>query len=1413
MNIADNIDMSSKPGDLIRMVRLVLNGKKRANVFMSGMLAFCLAGGVGTVAAAPQGGVVVGGQGAIQQVDKTTLVNQQSQSLAIDWNSFSLAADETAQFNQPSSSATVLNRIVGQNPSEIFGRIDANGRVFLVNPNGIVFGQGSVVNVASLLASGLKMDPEGFMNGDYSLFSESADTPGVVVNRGLLQAATGGSINLVGGAVANEGLIVADLGQVNLAAGRSAVLDFDGDGLIGFAVSEEIIQNLQILESAVTNSGQISADGGQVLMQAKVAQDVFSSAVNNSGVIRASRIDRSGGEVRLVGSGAPVMSSGVIDVSGQGDSDGGTVHLLGEEVSLIGAGSIDASGPSGGGTVLIGGDYQGANAVIQNANRTYVGADTVIKANANDVGDGGKVIVWADDTTEFHGQVSARGGTDSGNGGFVEISGKKSLVLFDLPDQIDVSAFVGSDGTILLDPNAINIVTTVEADPGLPVYNNSSGSAVSIEIADIVAALGGANVILTTSDSGGAGDDISVTGTLTWAGANTLTLNADDNLDVSSGLIYSTGGGGWSYNAGGTVSINIDVTGATGVDKVYDGTTTAAISGAILRGVATGDTVSFNDSTSGTFADKNVGTGTGITTALTIQGADAGNYTLTQPVGVTADITPKALAISGSTAADKVYDGSTSATVTAGSLSGFVGTETVTVTDAGSSVFASKDAATGIDVTADYSLADGTNGGLASNYSLASETLTAAADITPKALAISGSTAADKVYDGSTSATVTAGTLTGLAAGETLVVTDAGTSTFASKDAATGVDVTADYSLANGTGLAANYTLASETLTAAADITPKALIISGSAAADKVYDGNASATVSAGSLSGFVGTETVTVTDAGSVFVSKDVAAGKDVTANYTLADGTNGGLASNYSLASETLMADISQLASVSWTGAGDATNWSDAANWAGGAIPDRANVADIDLSGATVTFTNSVPALTGSVQVNNISNGSLKISSGVLDVDVSSSLNSFTQNAGTLQGSGVLSVNNNFNQTGGTINTTAMVDITENQASNMVLGDLATTSTLNITHIGASGNIIQTGGTALNINGTTNITAAGRNVLLGNANNFSTVAVISGNDVTLQDVNALTLGASTVSGNFQLISGGALTQSGAITANGAGKVTTIAAGSGNNVTLNNAANDFASVAVTSGNDVTLQDENALALGASVISGDLRLTSGGALTQSGAITANGAGKVTTIAAGSGNNVTLNNAANDFASVTVTSGNVVALRDANSIGIGPTTVTGSMSVESGGDISAEIDGGLLKLGLLQAGGDVNIDLGGNGEVSGDNSPAASPNIKAANMIVSGTGDVGRVGDAISLDIDGVSELGVGARLVYVGDPGSIQGSGSIVDAAAVVRDASRGQSTISTQVRFIDPAIFDLSISFVDVIGTGVKMLEDEVEE
>ncbi len=506
--------------------------------------------------AGPTGGVVAPDQAKINQSGSQTVINQFANRAAIDWQSFSIAKGESVIFNQPSSAAVALNRVVGPNPSEIYGSLQANGHVFLINPSGVLFGRGAQVDVAGLVASTLNISTADFMAGRY-VFSGGAGT-GRVRNETDARAADGGHIRVndgsyiafLGNQVSNSGTLAANKGSVALAAGDAMTLDFNGDGLLSVRV------NAAAAGAKIDHSGLIVADGGVVIMSAQAKNALLDTVLNVDGIVQAKGVVEREGHIYLDGGRSGMTSvAGTLDASST-QAKGGEVRVLGEYVGLFGSAQIDASGATGGGTVLVGGDFQGKNADIPNGQRTYVGPNALIKADALGAGDGGKVIVWSDDSTRFFGAISARGGAEGGNGGFVEVSGSRHLAFNGL---VDAGAPRGRSGMLLLDPADIQISTGGDSDitattPFRDATDNGGTSVLNTTTLQNQLAL--TPVEVTTSTSAGSaplGGTISVLNPVTWANANSLTLTANNQIRVDAALT-SSGGAPIILNAGGLIS-------------------------------------------------------------------------------------------------------------------------------------------------------------------------------------------------------------------------------------------------------------------------------------------------------------------------------------------------------------------------------------------------------------------------------------------------------------------------------------------------------------------------------------------------------------------------------------------------------------------------------------------------------------------------------------------------------------------------------------------------------------------------------------------------------------------------------------------------------------------------------------------
>jgi trimeric autotransporter adhesin len=527
-------------------------GKNTRSVFLLrmwiGFLIYLMGGFPTLVFALPQDGEIVSGQGSIATSGNDMVVHQTSDKLIANWQSFSIGSGESVEFKQPSASSIALNNVIGLSPSVILGSLKSNGQVFLSNGSGVIFGQGAQVNVGGLLATTLGITNDDFLSGNYNFTQDASRPLSSVINRGLIEASY---VGLLAPGVENTGTIVANLGSVGMASGKAASLDFVGDGLINFAITEAVDGDVlddegNVIDHRVKNVGLIQADGGRVVLSAKDAGNIIQNVVNNEGIIEAHSAVEKNGEIFLMGGDSGIVAnSGTLDASGkESGQTGGTVHMVGEKVGVLGEGVVDVSGNAGGGTALIGGDVQGSGDV-QTASNTYVGEDAAITADAIENGDGGKVVVWADDTTRIYGSVSATGGALSGDGGFVETSGQNYL---QITRAVDVSAAFGLGGEWLIDPRDITIDVAGSGNVGInssdPFVSTGDSSILGVDL--IIAALtGGANVTITTGSDGAQAGDITLNADLDYngTGANTLSLIAHNDIIFNSSILDSSAGG------------------------------------------------------------------------------------------------------------------------------------------------------------------------------------------------------------------------------------------------------------------------------------------------------------------------------------------------------------------------------------------------------------------------------------------------------------------------------------------------------------------------------------------------------------------------------------------------------------------------------------------------------------------------------------------------------------------------------------------------------------------------------------------------------------------------------------------------------------------------------------------------------
>lgn len=341
------------------------------------------------VYAAPLGGQITAGSGAISQAGGHTTVSQASQNLSLNWQSFNVGARESVNFVQPNAAAIAVNRIADTSASRILGSLNANGQVFLINPNGIVFGAGAQVNVGGLVASTLNISDSDLAAATRHFTGSGA---GAIVNRGTITAAPGGYVALLGRQVSNQGTISAPGGTAALGAGSAVSLSFDANRLLSMQV------DANELDALAENKQLIVADGGQVLMSAGAKDSLLASVVNNTGVVQAQTVANQNGRIVLLAGMAAGTAEvgGTLDASAPNAGDGGFIETSGAHVHVADAAHITTKALAGGttGTWLIdphdytiaasGGDITGS-ALSRNLGSSSV---TILSSNGGAAGSG-----------------------------------------------------------------------------------------------------------------------------------------------------------------------------------------------------------------------------------------------------------------------------------------------------------------------------------------------------------------------------------------------------------------------------------------------------------------------------------------------------------------------------------------------------------------------------------------------------------------------------------------------------------------------------------------------------------------------------------------------------------------------------------------------------------------------------------------------------------------------------------------------------------------------------------------------------------------------------------------------------------------------------------------------------------------
>ena len=351
-----------------RAMRRRKTWQRQAAAITAAMMAMSVGG---IAYAMPQGEVIRSGKGEITRQDKDMTVNQDSKRLAIDWSGFDIANDERVTFRQPDKDSVALNRVVGDAASVIDGTLSGNGHVYVINPNGVLFGKNASVDVGSLVASTARIsdsDMTNFANADGITMAIPEDSSAKVINAGTIRA-EGGLVVLHAAEVENSGTITNPEGTTALAAARNLSLSADTAGKINFTVDGALAK------AKALNSGMLKADGGYLVMTARSAGDVMSTVVNNTGTMEAKTLRQNEkGEILLDGGDNGIVElNGTLDASGmEAGQSAGSIKAIGAETHVEDGATLHAIGAVDGGLIETSGDYLeiGDNVDIDAAGKT-----------------------------------------------------------------------------------------------------------------------------------------------------------------------------------------------------------------------------------------------------------------------------------------------------------------------------------------------------------------------------------------------------------------------------------------------------------------------------------------------------------------------------------------------------------------------------------------------------------------------------------------------------------------------------------------------------------------------------------------------------------------------------------------------------------------------------------------------------------------------------------------------------------------------------------------------------------------------------------------------------------------------------------------------------------------------------------
>jgi filamentous hemagglutinin family protein len=1195
----------------------------------------------------PTGGSVAAGTATIAQPNSSTLnINQSTNQAVINWNTFSVGRGGTVNFNQPNSSSATLNRVTGSMPSWIGGTINAPGTVLLVNPNGIAITKSGVINTGSFAASTLDISNADFMAGKYKFTGNGGSA--AVRNSGRINVSDGGFAALLGGQVANDGVISARLGKVGLGAGELITLDLAGDGFLSVAVPSSQMGKLVDSSGAlVSNRGKIRADGGSVFLTAATASTILRDAVNVPGSIRANTVGTRDGKIVIGGGqGGRVSVTGKLAANGNSKRNGGKIEVTGANVALNG--KVLANGKNGGNiTVASSGDLAVAGGV---------------EAKGSD-GQGGRIDLTGANIKVIGALIDASGGT---GGGLVRIGGTFQGGHGDPNDPLYQSS-IGRFGAL---PD-IATAQTVTIDAGSKIDVSAKtlgdgGTAVvwSEQFTSFTGAIIGTGGLI--AGNGGFAE-VSSHGVLDYQGATNLvaslgatgTLLLDPNDLVISATATSNAGSSPDYVAGATMSFlkNTDLqTALAGANITVTASGKITVSSSVSWSAATTLTMTSGDELAINASITNTNTGSAL--VLKSTGADVYFQSGTTNVySITATGSNPGFGSIVTAGSNVISNGAGNVTLNAGAdginFNSGITTGTLTINSAGW-------------------VSQGTVAFTAANL-----LLTGAGDVElTKTTNKFGTLAANttgvvNIYNNQALAIGTVGGVNGVTAGTLSLQMGTGFAVTQSQAIKVG-NLTLRNSLSNN---AVTYTL-----TNAANQVGSFAATLGTAGVAKIYGVNGLSIAeviydhSGNSLFGVASAGTLTISNTGSVTQSNRISASNlellGTGGNYVLTSTSNviGTLAANTgsinvsrsaaaALATGTVgsTVGITTTGNVTLTSAGAVTVGALGAINAGGAV-----VLTTTGAATAITLNNSITGV--GVTLNSVAalaiNNAINVGTGNVSLNVTGVFNGITQNAsGVISGNTLLLSTNN----GSVTLNTATNAITNLGTVTLGSGSLNLVDTGGLTVTGAVG---ATGGLTINTSGALAINAAlssGNGSMsltttgAGNAITQSASGIITANTLTLATNNAdATLNTAT---------------------NAINNLGTATLGSGA-LNLLNSGLSVGTVVATGG--ITINASGALT-GGSLNAGtsNVSLTAtGGYINFGGTITAN----TLTLSTSNGGGATVNastNAITNLGTVTVGTGQLIL------VNAGGLTVTGAVGATGGINISA--GGALVINAALNAG--------------------------------------------------------------------------------------------------------------------------------